>query len=87
MQDKSLKLYKAVSKIISKIKEDKGIKYTDLCYENEIPMSTYDDIINCKTKASFYNVAKIIKALGLSFEDFGKLLDEELGKDFTFVDL
>ena len=87
MQDKSLKLYTAISKIICKIRKEKGIKYTDLCYGNEIPMSTYDDIMNAKTKASFYNIAKIIKALGLSFEEFGELLDEELGKDFTFIDL
>jgi len=50
-------------------------------------MSTYDDIMNAKEKASFYNVARVIKALDLSFEDFGKKLDKELGKDFTFIDL
>ena len=82
MQEEVKQLYTAISRIIVKIKEEKGIKYTELCYENEIPMSTYDDIVNAKTKASYYNVSKIIKGLGLSFEEFGKLLDKELPENF-----
>lgn len=78
MQDDTRQLYIAIAKIICKIKEDKKIKYTELCYANDIPMSTYDDIVNAKTKASFYNISKIIKGLGLTFEEFGKLLDKEL---------
>ena len=46
MQEEVKQLYTAISRIIVKIKEEKGIKYTELCYENEIPMSTYDDIVN-----------------------------------------
>lgn len=87
MQDKTQKLYEAVSVVLCKIKNKKGIKYTNLCYENDIPTSTYDDIINAKNKATFVNIAKITKALGLTFEEFGKLLDEELGKEFNFIDL
>ncbi len=87
MQDKSLKLYKAISKILYQTRKAKGLKYTDICYGNEIPMSTYDDIMNAKGKASFYNIARVVKGLDLSFEEFGKLLDKELGKDFTFIDL
>ena len=49
-------------------------------------MSTYDDIVKGRTNASFYNIAKIIGALGLSFEEFGKLLDEELPKNFSQED-
>ncbi len=82
MQENSKMLYKAVAVVISEQKDLKGIKYTELCYENEIPMSTYDDIINAKTKASFYNIAKVVKALDLSFEEFGKLLDKKLPKNF-----
>ncbi len=82
MQDDAKILYKAISRVVAKIRKDKGIKYTDFCYENDIPMSTYDDIINHKTKASYYNVAKVVRALGLSFEEFGALLDKELPKDF-----
>ena len=86
MQDKTQKLYQAISNVLCKIKKEKSIKYTNLCYENDIPTSTYDDIINAKNKATFINIAKIAKALGLTFEEFGKLLDEELGKDFSLID-
>ena len=69
MQEDVKKLYIAISKIINKVKNEKG-------------NLTFFRIINAKTKASFYNITKIIKGLGLSFEEFGKLLDEELPKDF-----
>ena len=86
MQKKSKILYTHIGNLIQKIRTEKGIKYTDFCYENEIPMSTYDDIVKGRTNASFYNVAKIIGALGLSFVEFGKLLDEELPKNFSQED-
>ena len=41
----------------------------------------YRAIINAKNKATFYNIARIIKALGLNFEEFGALLDKELPED------
>ncbi len=87
MKDKTTKLYKAISKVLITEKEEKNISYTKLCYENDIPMSTYDDIINAKRKTSFINIAKVVKGLGLTFEEFGKKLDKELGNDFTFLDL
>lgn len=86
MHKKDKKLYIAIAKIINQTRKDKGIKYTELCYENDIAMSTYDDIVNAKTKASYLNIAKIIKGLGLNFKEFGELLDKELGEDFKFID-
>ncbi len=82
MNDETKKFYSAVSNVIFKVREAKNIKYTELCYANDIPQSTFDDIMNAKTKASFYNVAKVVKGLGMNFEEFGKLLDKELPIDF-----
>ena len=82
MQEDSLILYKAISIIIHNTRKDKGIRYTDFCYENDIPMSTYDAIINAAYQSSYYNIAKVVKALGLSFEEFGKMLDKELPENF-----
>jgi len=82
MQGNSLILYKAISKVIHTTRLSKGIKYTDFCYENDIPMSSYDAIINATNQTTYYNIAKVVKALGLSFEEFGKMLDEELPKNF-----
>lgn len=72
----------AVANAIKTTKEEKGIKYTELCYENDISTSTYDNIINAKNQATAFNIAKIIKGLGLNFEEFGRLLDKNLPKDF-----
>ena len=78
MQRDSKILYQAISNVITKVRESKGIKYTDFCYGNDIPMTTYDSIINASVQSSFYNISKVVKALGLTYEEFGKLLDEEL---------
>ena len=81
MQENSKILYKSVAKIIKNTRKKYGLKYTTFCYENDIPTTTYDNIVNVKSQATFYNVAKVIKALGFSFEEFGKILDNELPKD------
>ncbi len=86
MQDNSKLLYEAISRVIHKIRTQRGIKYTNFCYENDIPMSTYDAVINATAQSSFYNITKITKALGLSFEEFGALLDKELPENFMIED-
>ena len=80
MQENSKILYKTIGKIIHNLRTSKGLKYTDFCYENDIPMSTYDGIVNASNQSSFYNIGKIIKALGLTYKEFGELLDKELPK-------
>ena len=82
MQGNKEKFNKAVGGLISRLRKEKGSKYTDFCYGYDIPTSTYDDIVNGKHKISFYTVAKIVKALGLNFEEFGKMLDTELPEKF-----
>lgn len=82
MQEDAQLLHRTISKIITKTRTLKGISYTDFCLGNDIPSSTYDAIINARNKTYFYNIAKVVKALGLSFEEFGKMLDEELPTNF-----
>lgn len=82
MQEDAKLLHETISKIITHMREQKGVSYTDFCLGNDIPSSTYDAIVNANSKTYFYNIAKVVKALGLSFEEFGKMLDEELPKDF-----
>lgn len=78
MQEDSKILYEAISRVIHRTRTDKNIRYTDFCYENDVAMSTYDAIINATTQSSYYNIAKVIKGLGLNFQEFGALLDKEL---------
>jgi len=82
MQEEALLLHSKISKIITDIRKQKGISYTDFCLGNDIPTSTYDAIIKAETHVYCYNVAKVVKALGMSFEEFGKLLDKELPENF-----
>lgn len=82
MQVNSEILYKTIGKIVTNLRKSQGITYTDFCYGNDIPMSTYDTIVNGSAQASFYNIAKIIKALGLNFKEFGELLDNALPEGF-----
>lgn len=82
MQDKSVILHSVLGKLISQLRKEKGYKYLDFCDENSIATSTYDNIVNGVTKPSFYNIFKIVKALGLNFEEFGVLLDKNLPVGF-----
>ena len=82
MQDDAKLLHSAISKIIKNERAKIGVSYTDFCLGNDIPSSTYDAIIKAENHVYCFNVAKVIKALGLSFEEFGKMLDEELPENF-----
>ena len=86
MQDDAKLLYNAIANIVSRYRKKSGVKYIDFCYGNDIPMSTYDTIVSARKQSSCYNVAKVAKALDLSFEEFGRLLDQELPPDFMSKD-
>ena len=82
MQGKAKILYEAISQVIVEQRKISDKNYLDFCDENSIATSTYDNIINATSKATFYNIAKVVKGLNLNFEQFGKLLDERLPKEF-----
>ncbi len=86
MQEKDLILYKTIAKILKEKRLEKGLKFTIFCYENDIATSSLNLIENGNSKTYFSNIAKVIKALDMSFEEFGKLLDKELPKDFSKED-
>lgn len=78
MQDEDLKLYIAIGKILRKARLEKGLKFTIFCYENDISKSTLNNIENATKQTYFSKIAKVINSLDMSFEEFGKLLDDEL---------
>ena len=82
MQEEAKLLHSAISKVITTKRTQNGVSYTDFCLGNDIPSSTYDAIIKAENNVYCFNVAKVIKALGLSFEEFGKMLDNELPENF-----
>lgn len=86
MQERDLKLYKGVANVLQRERKKKNLKFTIFCYENDIATSLLNTIENGETKTYFSNIARVVKALGLTFEEFGKLLDEELGEDYISTD-
>ena len=82
MQISDEKFYKNVGKILKNKRLEKGLKFTIFCYENDIAKSSLNLIENGASQAYFSKIARVIQALDMSFEEFGKLLDREISKDF-----
>ena len=82
MQISDEKFYKNVGKILKNKRLEKGLKFTIFCYENDIAKSSLNLIENGASQAYFSKIARVIQALDMSFEEFGKLLDNEISKDF-----
>lgn len=86
MQDETKILYKILGDLLKQERLEKGTGFNMFCYENDIPKSTYNEIIKGKNKANFYNIFKIVRALGLNFEEFGKKLDSALPPEIWDLD-
>ena len=86
MKDDAKILHEVISKTIKTVQKNKNMKYLELCYGSDIPTSTFDDIIRANRMSTFFNIAKVVKALGLSFAEFGAMLDELLPDDFLESD-
>lgn len=82
MQDNNEKLQKAIGKVISSERKRRKLKFTIFCYENDISKTTLYMIEKGKNKSYTTSLFKIIKALGMTYEEFGKLLDKELPENF-----
>lgn len=76
----------AIGRVIYKERIRRNLKFTIFCYENDIPKTTLYMIEHGKNKTYSTNLFRIVQALGLSFEDFGRLLQEELPNDFRILD-
>ena len=82
MQDKDKILQEAIGRVIYKIRKQKKLKFTIFCYENDISKTTLYMIEKGKCSPYATTLYEIIRCLGVSFEEFGKLLDKELPKNY-----
>ena len=82
MQGDKKILYEAVGQVLRAKRLGNKEKLTLFCYENDIPTTTLTSIEAARTEACFYNIFKVCRALGLSMEEFGKLLEEKLPENF-----
>lgn len=86
MQQKEEQFAQILGEIIKKLRQDNPKKYVLFCDENNIPNSTLNNIENGLRSAKLYTVAKIIKALGLNFKDFGEILDDKVPQNLLVDD-
>lgn len=82
MQDYNAIMLKAIGKVVHRERIRRKLKFTIFCYENDISKTTLYMIEKGKNKSYVTNLFKIIHALGLTFEEFGALLDKELPENF-----
>ncbi len=78
-------LQMAIGRAIRNERKRRGIKFTIFCYEHEFPTTTLYMLETGNSKTSAVNVFKIAEELGLTFQEFGALVDEEfaiLKKEF-----
>ncbi len=82
MQGDKKILYEAVGRVLRKRRKSLNRKLTIFAYENDIPTTSLTSLEAARTEACFYNIYKISRALNLTCEEFGKLLDKELPENF-----
>lgn len=79
-------LYEAIGRVLRKRRKSLGYKLTIFAYENDIPTTSLTSIEAAKTEACFSNIYKVARALNMTFEEFGRCLDEELPENFNLQD-
>ncbi len=84
---KVLTIKNAVGNILRKLRENKNISLNKLALEYDIDKGTLSKlergIYDCRISTAW----KIAEANGIKFSDFAKMLEDELGSDFTFIDI
>ncbi len=86
MQENDKILYLAIGKVLRDVRKKTGQKFTIFCYENDIPTSSLNALENGLSQAYFSKIFKVVKALGITMEEFSALLEKELPKDFLNPD-
>ncbi|MDO5437249.1 MAG: helix-turn-helix transcriptional regulator [bacterium] len=81
MQDNEIRFSKEIGKIIKNLRQKSSKKYVLICDENGIADSTLDAVEKGIRSPKIYTVLRIIKALGLSYKEFGEILDNKLSSD------
>jgi len=90
MQDsnKIAKFKSAIGEVFSELRVASGdVSLNKLALEYDIDKGSLSKlergVYDCRLSTAW----KLSQANGISFSDFAKMLEEKLGKDFTFIDL
>lgn len=84
---KLLHFKQAVGRVIQKIRKSKtGLSINKFALEYDFDKGNLSKIERGQYNIYLYTAWKIIEALDIDFSEFAKMLKEELGDDFTFID-
>ena len=89
MQDKRKLEYfkKILGKVFSNLRKTKNISLSKLALEYDIDKGSLSKlergIYDCRISTAW----KIAEANGIKFSDFAKLLEKEIDKNFTLIDI
>lgn len=87
-EDKVLEFKKAVGAVIQDIRKNKKeLSINKLALEFDFNKSNLSKIERGIYGIQLITAWRLSEALGVKFSEFAKLLEEELGESFTFIDL
>lgn len=86
-EEKNLQFISAVGRVIKKLRTEKTtLSNQEFAYAFDIEQSTFNRIENGKHNSAFYYIWGIVEALGVDFNEFIKLLKNELPEGYTLID-
>lgn len=71
-------LQMAIGRALRNERRRRGIKFTIFCYEHDFPTTTLYMLETGNSKTSAVSTFRIAELLGLSFQEFGALVDKEV---------
>lgn len=87
VDNKATEFNKIVGEIIKEFRQTNNVSINNFCRQFDFDRGNFSKIERGILSCRLATVYKACEALGISFSDFAKLLEEKLGKDFTFIDL
>lgn len=76
----------AIGKVLKKLREKTGKSLTLFCYEYSIPTSSLNDIESGKPlNPKFTTIIQVLRAYGLNYSEFFKIVEQELPADFMVI--
>lgn len=83
---KSLHITLKFGELVRKLRNKKGVSCQKLAFEYDIDKSNLNRTENGKIDCKLTSLFKIAQALDLKPSELLKLLEEELGKDFSLIE-
>lgn len=78
MQENEEKFAQITGGIIKELRQNNPKKYVMFCDESGLPNSTLNNVERGTRSPKLYTIARIVKALGISFKEFGEIMDNKI---------